>query len=237
MKRWQTSRGNDIYQVLSGRSNAYLVSAGEYSMLVDTGPASAYRRLKRNIRSLTPQIGRMRYLVLTHTHFDHCQNAAAIQREFNCRVVVPDREVNYAQEGYTPLPSGTFLLTQAIVALGRLVGRRHFGYDPFVPDMAVGGGFEFSRDRADIRLVATPGHSPGSASITVDGEVAIVGDAMFGVLKQSVFPPFADDVQTMVRSWDTLLHTGCSLFLPGHGKEIVRERLAKAYAAHVPAGM
>jgi glyoxylase-like metal-dependent hydrolase (beta-lactamase superfamily II) len=133
------------------------------------------------------------------------------------------------------LPSGTFLPTRAIAALGRLVGRRHFGYAPFVPDMEVDDGFHFSGGHADIRLVATPGHSPGSISITVDGEVAIVGDAIFGVLKRSVFPPFADDVQTMVHSWNTLLHTGCSLFLPGHGKEIVRDRLMKAYAARMPA--
>ena len=30
-------------------------------------------------------------------------------------------------------------------------------------------------------------------SLVIDDEIAIVGDTMFGVLKKSVFPPYADD--------------------------------------------
>jgi glyoxylase-like metal-dependent hydrolase (beta-lactamase superfamily II) len=56
-----------------------------------------------------------------------------------------------------------------------------------------------------------------------------VGDAMFGVFWWSVFPPFADDVPIMIRSWGKLLNTGSKLFLPGHGTENSRELLEKQY--------
>jgi hydroxyacylglutathione hydrolase len=78
-------------------------------------------------------------------------------------------------------------------------------------------------------LINTEGHSPGSISIIVDNEVAVAGDAMFGVFKNSIFPPYADNPAEMVKSWKKLLNTGCKIFLPGHGNEIKRERLKKEY--------
>ena len=63
----------------------------------------------------------------------------------------------------------------------------------------------------------------------VDNEIAIVGDAMLRFFKNSVFPPFADDIKEMIKSWGKLLKTECNLFLPGHGKEIKRELLQREY--------
>jgi hypothetical protein len=53
-----------------------------------------------------------------------------------------------------------------------------------------------------------------------------VGDAMFGVFNWSVFPPFADDVPTMIKSWRKLLKTGCHSFLQSWYKKH-RELLKK----------
>jgi hypothetical protein len=52
---------------------------------------------------------------------------------------------------------------------------------------------------------------------------------MFGVFNWSVFPPFAADVPTMIRSWGELLETGCNTFLPGHGTKNSRKLLKKQY--------
>ena len=78
-------------------------------------------------------------------------------------------------------------------------------------------------------MIKTEGHSSGSISVIVDNEIAIVGDAMFGVFKNSVFPPYADNQTEMINSWNVLLDTDCNTFLPGHGKEIKKEFLQKEY--------
>lgn len=75
--------------------------------------------------------------------------------------------------------------------------------------------------------IPTPGHTCGSVSLIVDGEIAVVGDAMVG--RRSIFPPFADDVPELVRSWQKLLDTGCGLFLPAHGRAKGRETLESSY--------
>lgn len=50
---------------------------------------------------------------------------------------------------------------------------------------------------------------------------------MFGIFPNSIFPPFADDIQGLLKSWKKLLETNCSVFLPGHGREIKRELVEK----------
>ena len=80
-----------------------------------------------------------------------------------------------------------------------------------------------------IKMIKTEGHSSGSISVIVDNEIAIVGDAIFGVFKNSVFPPYADNPIEMIKSWRMLLDTDCDTFLPGHGKEVKRELIQKEY--------
>ncbi len=63
----------------------------------------------------------------------------------------------------------------------------------------------------------------------VNNEIALVGDAMVGMFKNSIYPPFACDTEQMVESWGKLLETGCSLFLPAHGTENSRELVEKQY--------
>jgi len=63
----------------------------------------------------------------------------------------------------------------------------------------------------------------------VDDEIATVGDTMFGIYNNSVFPPFADKQAELIKSWHKLLRTDCHTFLPGHGKEIERKLLQKEY--------
>jgi len=65
--------------------------------------------------------------------------------------------------------------------------------------------------------------------VIIDDEIAIVGDAMFGVFRGSVLPPFALDLGLMTESWKRLLDTGCSIFLPAHGTKRGREVLQRQY--------
>jgi len=125
------------------------------------------------------------------------------------------------------LPEGTFPIARLIVNLGKKIGQRKFGYKPFIPDLLVTDKLDLKM--FNVSIISTGGHSAGSISIIVDNEIAIVGDAMLGVFKESVFPPFADDTKEMVKSWGRLLETKCHTFLPGHGHAIKRELLQREF--------
>jgi glyoxylase-like metal-dependent hydrolase (beta-lactamase superfamily II) len=227
MKNWKTEKGTEIFQVLNRRSNSYLICSGNRNLLVDTGRVSSYNQLQKNISTLNIKPESIGLLILTHTHYDHCQNACTIKEQTNCKIVVSEKESVYTERGFTPLPNGTFVLTGMISNLGKWIGQWRFGYKPFAADLMIAK--EFDLEPFNIKVIPTPGHSPGSISVIVDGEIAIVGDALFGVFRKSVFPPFAEDVNEMIDSWGRLLETGCNIFLPGHGHEIKRELLQTEY--------
>lgn len=229
MKNWKTKNGNKIIQVLSGRSNAYLILKDKVTILVDTGKNSAFKTLSKNIYSLNMTIHEISFIILTHTHFDHCQSANKIKEKSNCQIIVSSTAANSIKNGYTELPDGTFFTTKVISKLGRLIGKNKFGYEPFQSDIFVDVDYEINMGNCNIKIIETVGHSADSLSILVDNEIAIVGDVMFGVFKNSVFPPYSDDILKMTESWGKLLKTDCEIFLPGHGKEIRRKLLQKEY--------
>jgi hydroxyacylglutathione hydrolase len=227
MRTWKTNSGVEIFQVLDGRSNSYLIHSENGNVLVDTGKESAFRRLQNNIDELKLPKKSIDLLILTHTHFDHCQNAFAMKEQENCSIVMSEDESTFAGQGFTPLPKGTFPLTRFISKLGSWIGKSRFGYKPFVSDRLISS--ELSLEALKMTLIPTPGHSKGSISIIVDNDIALVGDALFGVFAKSVFPPFADDVNGMISSWGLLLQTNCHTFLPGHGSVITRELLNREF--------
>jgi len=229
MKHWKTKNGTIITQVLWGRSNAYLLSTNQLNILVDTGKTPAFQKLLYNIRQLVPANQKIDYLILTHTHFDHCQNAFQIQNEEKCTVILGKEEYVGASEGYTPIPNGSFAVTKLIVRIGKQLGAKHFGFTPFIADIQVDEKLDLIEKDLAIRLLKTDGHSSGSISVIVDNEIALVGDVLFGVFRNSVMPPYSDDIPTMIKSWGKLLETDCKFFLPGHGKAITRELLQKEY--------
>ena len=229
MRQWKTKNGYRIFQVLTGRSNSYLISFGNVNVLVDTGNQSSYDRLLKNIDSLELTRKEISLLILTHTHYDHCQNAFMIREHEHCSILMSRKERAFAVNGFTPLPKGTFLITSFVSWLGNRIGKPKFGYHPFTPDLLVDEDMEWMQNGFKITIINTNGHSEGSIGVIVDDEIAIIGDEMLGVYKNSIFPPFADDIKRMIHSWGKLLETKCNLFLPGHGKAITRELLQKEY--------
>ena len=229
MKSWKTINGYKIIQVLSGRSNSYFITTDRLNILLDTGKVTANKRLRNNIGSLKLERKKIDFLVLTHTHFDHCQNAAQIKKQENCKIIMSAKEKSFVEKGYTPVPYGTTMISKRIYELGIRLGTKRFRYAPFIADRFIVDEFEFIDNELDIRTINTPGHSAGSMSILVDNEIAIVGDTLFGIYPNSVFPPFADNPVELIDSWHKLLETDCILFLPGHGKAIKRDLLQKEY--------
>lgn len=232
MNSYQTSNGTKIVRVLRGRANAYLILFANDTILIDTGKNSAYRKLCRNLNSLNIPVEKITTLILTHTHYDHCQSVKKIKDKSGCRVIVSYWASEFIQKGFTGLPKGTFFITKLLSKLGNLIGEKGFGYDSFSPDLLVRGDLTLHYGSGVLKIIETKGHSDDSISILVDNEIAIVGDVMFGIFRNSIFPPFADKISKMLESWKSLLETNCEIFLPGHGGEIPGYRLEKELLKH-----
>lgn len=229
MKKWITKNNCKIYQVLSGRSNAYLILTDDRVILIDTGKKTAFKKLQNNISKLNISIKDITHLILTHTHFDHCQSAKRIKEISNCRIIISRESEESVKGGYYQIPKGTLFFTKMIARLGQNIGIRKFGFEPFEPDILFDSEYQLINKICSVRIIETAGHSNDSISIIADEEIAIVGDAMFGVFPYSVFTPYADDASKMVGNWGKLLNTDCRIFLPGHGREVKKELLQKEF--------
>jgi hydroxyacylglutathione hydrolase len=226
MRSWSTTNGTQVIQVLFEGSNSFLIKTTDLNILVDTGYKFMYRKLLSNLTSL--KADHIDYLIQTHTHFDHCHNAANLKERFNCQIIAGEKEKEFIEQGFTPIPAGTHPITKSLSNIGTKIDLNLFHYKAFKADIPINGHYSLT---PQIHIIQTPGHSSGSISIIVDNEIALVGDAMIGIFKNTVFPPFADDVKEMIDSWKILLDTGCKTFLSGHGGPISRSKLMKDFEA------
>lgn len=157
-------------------------------------------------RGLTPES--IDVLVLTHLHFDHCINARFFTK---ARVLLGKAEYDYANWALRQKPYG----------------------DPYViddPDGLLGPLKTEMVDadttlEPDLRLLMTPGHTPGAMSVLADtpaGRVAMASDAAKSVselITRQVFPSARVDHAQASRSIERLL-ASADFIIPGHDRKV-----------------
>lgn len=217
MKTWPTSDGSKIIRILSGRSNVFLLTKGQTNILIDTSAGFMWKTLEKRLDRMG--IERINLLILTHSHFDHAENAARIKEKYKARVIIHKAEAKYLEAGDSILPTGTNSVTKFLVSTFKEKFRSAAIYQPCNSDINVDDVFDLSNFGLNAYLMHTPGHTEGSISLIINEEVALVGDTMFGIFRWTVFPPFASDQDQLLNSWDRLLKTKCRIFIPSHGSE------------------
>ncbi|MFW5860782.1 MAG: MBL fold metallo-hydrolase [Spirochaetota bacterium] len=233
MKRWTTSNGIVLTRVLFGRCNSFLISSGGNHVLVDNGQTNKLKALKKHLGALGVTPENLNLMILTHTHFDHAENSAEMVREYRPVLLVHEEEAEFLATGDSPMPDGTNWFSRLLInSIGRKL-QHLFKYKPVKAEVTVNEKYDLAGYGINGYILPTPGHTTGSISLIVDNEIAIVGDAMFGIFPGKIFPPFANDVPAMIQSWKTLLDTGCSLFLPAHGRERSRKTVEREYLSRI----
>lgn len=164
---------------------------------------------------------------------DHAENAHRIREKYKALVIVHKNEASYLMSGVNIMPQGTNIVTRALMNfLAKYIAPKVM-YKPCKYDILVDTQFDLKDLGFNGFIIHTPGHTPGSVSVIVDNEVALVGDCMFGVFKGSVFPPFANDIRQMIESWGKLLETNCSIYIPSHGTANDRLLVQKDYRKRI----
>lgn len=158
----------------------YLVDLGDL-VLIDCGAGPSWPRIRDNIREAGHDPSNLHTLLLTHCHIDHIGAAADVIAETGCHVVAHQLDVE-------PIESGDPVRTAA----------SWYGLElkPISVTKVVEGDEEtLPFSGGELRLIHTPGHTPGSLSAVVEDEDKRV---LFG---QDVHGPFSAEFGSDLEAW------------------------------------
>ncbi len=216
-------QGEEMERRLRYPVPVYVIETGAERILVDTGidPAAAgdaaghYESEALGIFELEQDLalaeqvdlGTITRVVMTHLHFDHAGGLA--QLPGSVPIVVQRREWEGAHERESV--QRNFYLPRDYASVGERVE-------------LVDGDHDLLGD-GSVRLLSTPGHTPGHQSVLVGEKLVIGGDVTHFAagLDDHRFPLFADDFAAQKQSAERLraLRDEGLAIRPGHDPELL----------------
>lgn len=133
------------------------------------------------LNALAAMGGKVKYVILTHGHFDHMGAAEQLLSKTGARLVCHVKEAG-------SLSSPTMNLSAS------------FGTPPITlaPDITVEEGEEIAFGESSLKVIHTPGHTVGGMSLFAPG-VVFSGDTLFyRIIGRSDFP--GGDFETLISS-------------------------------------
>jgi glyoxylase-like metal-dependent hydrolase (beta-lactamase superfamily II) len=221
-----------VLRIKAGSSNVYLIKNGKNSVLVDSGNRRKGTKILRELNKNGVNASDISLIVVTHCHYDHVGSLRYLKEKTGAKILVHENEAVSLKKGYLELPDGTNRIFKFIVWIGRTLLPFIGKYEPVTPDIIVNKRFDSDFEGLNLYILPTPGHTSGSISLILDDTLAFVGDTAFNVMNSDVFPPFANDIDALLESWEVLLQTKVRYFYPGHGKPFTKEKLTRNYEKH-----
>ncbi|MDF1571882.1 MAG: MBL fold metallo-hydrolase [Bacteroidales bacterium] len=205
----------------------YLLYNKDTVVLVDTGHKNTVKSLLSALSDISKQPSDVDLIILTHTHFDHAGGSREIRELTGAPLAVHREEAGYLQMGRTPFPRGTRWKGKLLVSAGRIFARGLSKYPPADPDILIGDEMDLAEYRIPGKVVHTPGHTSGSVSVLLETGEALVGDNVLGLSFKTHYPPFANDRQAVLESWQLYIDRGMKTLLPAHGGRVKIEALVR----------
>ncbi len=201
-----------ITRIKGGTDNCYIVSKGKEAILFDTSSGENKDLVIEECSKYD-----LKLLVLSHPHFDHAENAAAISGKFNIPVAYhkADDEIF---DNYDALPLKSYGLVGFVVLKMSLkvlretkVKRPENSFFVKEGDTLADYGFP------DIRVVELPGHTKGSIGLLAGDSAILVGDALDNWIRPGVGHLYYD-LEIQKNTAEKIRSFGPRKIYYGHGK-------------------
>jgi hydroxyacylglutathione hydrolase len=200
------------------QTNCYILQSQDHVLVVD--PGDEPERILRFVKDIKAA---PKNIIATHTHFDHVLGVDSVRKAVKAPFVIHHDDLPLLQVMQTRV-------------------RQFMGFEvppPPTVDNYVKEGDVFKLGKDEIRIIHTPGHSPGSISLAGDGFV-LTGDALFNQSIGRTDLP-GGDLKTLLSSIKNKLFKleDETVVYPGHGPEttIGDEKLTNPFVGKSARGL
>ncbi len=179
-------------------TNCYILGDEESKEAVVIDPGGDFEIIDRELKKLKLTV---KYIILTHGHFDHTGALAQLKKTTAAEILIhsADASMLFAEQ------SQPFFLDS--------------GSGPCPPDRKLAEGDRIQFGEYTLEVLHTPGHTPGGISLTTD-KMIFTGDTLFcgsvgrADLPGSSYRKLIDSIRTklLTKSDDYVIY-------PGHGPE------------------
>jgi glyoxylase-like metal-dependent hydrolase (beta-lactamase superfamily II) len=184
------------YEVGNFAVFCYLIGDEETKEGLFIDPADDVERLISEAKS--QGVEKIKYIVNTHSHVDHIMGNKEMVKRTGAKVVIHEEEAGYLVQ----TPADLLMMFRAT---------------PSPPaDLLVKEGDVIQVGKVGLKVIHTPGHSPGGMSLYIDGMV-FTGDTLFvGSVGRTDFPGSSwEAMETSIRKKLYVL-PGDTIVFPGH---------------------
>jgi len=208
--------GNDIVA-------AYLVDTDVGVTVVDAGLPGHWRELLAELTLMGRSVDDVRGVVLTHGDSDHLGFAERLRRDHGVPVFVHADDADRARGGDKPKTVMGPKRIGPIIGFFTYAMRKGGLRTTYLTEVTKVADGEVLPLPGSPKVIAMPGHSPGSIAVHVPvADAVFVGDALTTrhVLtgRTGIQPaPFTDDPALALKSLGRLEGVDASWVLPGHG--------------------
>lgn len=212
-----------LHRVGSDLVNTYLVEEDGHLTLIDAGISGQFRDLERELAAMGRTIADLRGVVLTHGDTDHVGFAERLRREHGVPVYVHAADAALARGETKKRVSMSGARVGPFLRFLWYAGRRGGLRTTPVADVRTFTDGATLDLPGSPRIIAMPGHTPGSVAIHVPAVDAVfVGDALTtgDVLTGATGPrpaPFTMDPAGALGSLTRIETIQATWILPGHG--------------------
>jgi glyoxylase-like metal-dependent hydrolase (beta-lactamase superfamily II) len=206
--------------------NVFLVK-GERPILIDAGNPGNEGQILEQIAANDVEPKTISLIVITHVHPDHVGGLAAIKEQTGAQVAVH-------RAGTELLSQGRSQGVVPVTLLARLFARllpEGGSFAGVVADHIVEDELDLTPFGVNGRVVATPGHTVDSMSVSLSGGEAIVGDLIMAFVRHRVpgYPIFANDMSQVHSSVRKILGWKPTMIYAGHGGPFEPEKVAAKF--------
>ena len=199
--------------------NVFLVRDGNVAALIDSGfgDDDSYDKRIEFLRTLDGVD--VKYIILTHHHYDHSSGAHRMRAATGAQIVVHKDEEALLLD--TSSETGDMEIPEDQKEARAQAKKWREEAAKAVPDIRVEDNHVFEVGALRLRCIHTPGHTAGHLCILLEGEdLLFAGDNVLGVGTSAIAPPPHGDMAEYITSLRKMQSFNAKLLAPGHGPTV-----------------